>query len=128
MLLLNCPAWPCLAPAIHSFANIGRSADKITSRIPKVQTDIEADRITDEATKSWMKFTLQEDSSMGAQLAAASDLASLAALAFMMIQPGALLSHHSHIQGREIMKLSLVTDVPSGPIGSAWAGHFAWQK
>ena len=33
------------------------------------------------------------------------------------------------IQGRaKLMELSLVTHVPSGPIGCAWAGHFAWQK
>ena len=32
------------------------------------------------------------------------------------------------IQGRaKLMELSLVTHVPSGPIGCAWAGHFAWQ-
>ena len=28
----------------------------------------------------------------------------------------------------KLMELSLVTHVPSGPIGCAWAGHFAWQK
>ena len=33
------------------------------------------------------------------------------------------------IQGRaKLMELSLVTHVPSVPIGCAWAGHFAWQK
>ena len=33
------------------------------------------------------------------------------------------------VQGRaKLMELSLVTHVPSGPIGCAWAGHFAWQK
>ena len=33
------------------------------------------------------------------------------------------------IQGRaKLMELSLVTHVPSRPIGCAWAGHFAWQK
>ena len=33
------------------------------------------------------------------------------------------------IQGRaKLMELSFVTHVPSGPIGCAWAGHFAWQK
>ena len=33
------------------------------------------------------------------------------------------------LQGRaKLMELSLVTHVPSGPIGYAWAGHFAWQK
>ena len=37
--------------------------------------------------------------------------------------------HRARIQGRaELMVLSLVTHVPSGPIGCAWAGHFAWQK
>ena len=35
----------------------------------------------------------------------------------------------SNIQGRaKLMELSLVTHVPSGPIGCAWAGRFAWQK
>ena len=28
----------------------------------------------------------------------------------------------------KLIELSLVTHVPSGPIGCAWAGHFAWQK
>ena len=33
------------------------------------------------------------------------------------------------LQGRaKLMELSLVTHVPSGPIGCAWAGHLAWQK
>ena len=33
------------------------------------------------------------------------------------------------IQGRaKLMELSWVTHVPSGPMGCAWAGHFAWQK
>ena len=33
------------------------------------------------------------------------------------------------VQGRaKLMELSWVTHVPSGPIGCAWAGHFAWQK
>ena len=33
------------------------------------------------------------------------------------------------LQGRaKLMELSLVTHVPSGPIGCAWAGHFVWQK
>ena len=36
---------------------------------------------------------------------------------------------HFNVQGREkLMELSLVTHVPSGPIGCAWAGHFARQK
>ena len=30
--------------------------------------------------------------------------------------------------GAKLMELSLVTHVPSWPIGCAWAGHFAWQK
>ena len=30
--------------------------------------------------------------------------------------------------GAKLMELSLVTHVPSGPIGCALAGHFAWQK
>ena len=35
----------------------------------------------------------------------------------------------SSVQGRaKLMELSLVTHVPSGLIGCAWAGHFAWQK
>ena len=35
----------------------------------------------------------------------------------------------NHLQGRaKLMELSLVTHVPSGPIGFAWAGHFARQK
>ena len=33
------------------------------------------------------------------------------------------------LQGRaELMELSLVTHVPSGPIGCVSAGRFAWQK
>ena len=33
------------------------------------------------------------------------------------------------LQGRaKLMELSLVTHVPLGPIGCAWAGHFSWQK
>ena len=33
------------------------------------------------------------------------------------------------IQGQaKLMELSLETHVPLGPIGCAWAGHFAWQK
>ena len=36
---------------------------------------------------------------------------------------------HVYVQGRaKLMELSLVTHVPSGPMGCAWAGHFAWQK
>ena len=45
--------------------------------------------------------------------------------------------HTAHMERREcriywieieIMELSLLTHVLSGPIGCAWAGHFAWQK
>ena len=52
-------------------------------------------------------------------------------------QKGNRISEHTHVtsamsltlQGRaKLMELSLVTHVPSGPIGCAWAGHFAWQK
>ena len=33
------------------------------------------------------------------------------------------------VQGRaKLMELSLVTHIPSRPIGYALAGHFAWQK
>ena len=40
-----------------------------------------------------------------------------------------LLHVFEDVQGRaKLMELSLVTHVPSGPIGCAWAGHFAWQK
>ena len=43
-------------------------------------------------------------------------------------QSDIVLSHYK-IQGQaKLMELSLVTHVPSGPIGCGWAGHFAWQE
>ena len=42
---------------------------------------------------------------------------------------GILIFTELHLQGgAKLMELSLVTHVPSGPIGYAWAGHFVWQK
>ena len=41
---------------------------------------------------------------------------------------GKFFLHHA-VQGRaKLMELSLVTQVPSGPIGCAGAGHFARQN
>ena len=46
----------------------------------------------------------------------------------LVLGPKFMFAKHS-LQGQaKLMELSLVTHVPSWPIGCAWAGHFAWQK